>query len=200
MELGGTVGDIESAPFIEAMRQFQFRVGPENFCLIMVSLVPVVGSVGEQKTKPTQMSVRDLRGLGLSPDIVACRSSSPLDESVKSKISMFCHVSPSQVLAIHDCFSVYHVPFLMESQGIIDILEKKLHLVKPMQLPSNTLLKEKWKEITERERTAFDETRIALVGKYTNLQDSYISVVKALKHAALSCHRKLIIDVILFSK
>lgn len=92
VELGGTVGDIESAPFIEALRQFQFRVGAENFCLIMVSLVPQVGSSKEQKTKPTQASVRDLRGLGLTPDVIACRSERQLDQSVREKIAMFCHV------------------------------------------------------------------------------------------------------------
>lgn len=97
VELGGTVGDIESAPFVEALRQFQFRVGLGNFMVIHVSLIPVVGSVGEQKTKPTQSSVRDLRGLGLSPDVIACRSSLPLETSIKDKISMFCHVPPSQV-------------------------------------------------------------------------------------------------------
>ncbi|KAJ2739492.1 CTP synthase ura7, partial [Coemansia sp. BCRC 34301] len=99
VELGGTVGDIESAPFIEAMRQFQFRVGHDNFCLIHVSLVPVVGAVGEQKTKPTQASVRDLRGLGLSPDILACRSAIPFAEGIREKLSMFCQVSPKQVFS-----------------------------------------------------------------------------------------------------
>ena len=94
------MGDIESAPFVEAMRQFQFRVGPDNFCLIHVSLVPVVGSVGEQKTKPTQHSVRELRGCGLSPDIIACRSSKPLDDDIVSKISMFCHVPHHQVFGL----------------------------------------------------------------------------------------------------
>ncbi|KAG5461733.1 MAG: P-loop containing nucleoside triphosphate hydrolase protein [Olpidium bornovanus] len=100
IELGGTVGDIESAPFVEAMRQFQFRVGHENFCLIHVSLVPVVGSVGEQKTKPTQASVRDLRGLGLAPDLIACRSAKALEDGIKAKISMSVthHSSPSPVL------------------------------------------------------------------------------------------------------
>lgn len=103
------MGDIESAPFVEAMRQFQFKVGHENFCLIHVSLVPVVGSVGEQKTKPTQASIRDLRGLGLSPDIIACRSSAPILEEVKRKISMFCHVAPGKsigmVLILRMCSS-----------------------------------------------------------------------------------------------
>ena len=132
VELGGTVGDIESAPFIEAMRQFLFRVGPENFFLVMVSLVPVVGSVGEQKTKPTQSCVRDLRGLGLYPDLIACRSTKPLEDGIKSKLSMFCHVAPKNVMSIHDCESVYHVPFLLMEQGIIGVLEEKLKLIRPV--------------------------------------------------------------------
>lgn len=128
IEMGGTVGDIESAPFIEALRQFQFRVGRDNFILIHVSLVPVVGSVGEQKTKPTQASVRDLRGLGLSPDVVACRSTGPLEESIKEKISLFCQVSPEQVLSVHDCSSVYQVPLILQQQGLSKILFDRLKL------------------------------------------------------------------------
>lgn len=154
VELGGTVGDIESAPFIEAMRQFQFRVGHENFCLIHVSLVPVVGSVGEQKTKPTQMSVRDLRGAGLMPDLIACRSTKPLDATVRDKISMFCHVAPEQVLAVHDVSSVYHVPVLMRDHGIIDFLARRLQLDK-LNIPDNRRLEgkrvwEKWLDLTKR--------------------------------------------------
>lgn len=154
VELGGTVGDIESAPFIEAMRQFQFRVGRENFCLIHVSLVPVVGSVGEQKTKPTQMSVRDLRGAGLMPDLIACRSTKPLDGSVRDKISMFCHVSPEQVLAVHDVSSVYHVPVLMRDRGIINFLIQRLQLDK-LEIPDDRRLEgkriwDKWLDLTKR--------------------------------------------------
>ncbi|KAJ3194808.1 CTP synthase ura7 [Irineochytrium annulatum] len=190
VEMGGTVGDIESAPFIEAMRQFQFRVGHDNFCLIHVSLVPIVGSVNEQKTKPTQASVRDLRGLGLSPDVIACRSTKPLDPSVQGKISMFCHVPVSSVLAVHDCSSVYHVPLLLNDQGILDVIQKRLNLAsRPDPRSSNLLFK--WKELAARHDRLHDVVTIALVGKYTNLQDSYISVVKALEHAALSSNRKL---------
>ena len=102
VELGGTVGDIESMPFIEALRQFQFRVGPENFCLVHVSLVPVVGSVGEQKTKPTQHSIQALRSAGLAPTMLACRSSSALDKAVMEKLALFCHVSPNNILNLID--------------------------------------------------------------------------------------------------
>lgn len=193
VELGGTVGDIESAPFIEAMRQFQFRVGIENFCLIHVSLVPVVGSVGEQKTKPTQASVRDLRGLGLLPDIVACRSSKKLDKEVVDKIAMFCHVSTENVMAVHDCNSVYHVPLLLEEQGLLKVISKKLQM-KINNGPENSKLFQEWKSLTERQENLRESVRIALVGKYTHLKDSYISLVKSLEHAALGCDKKMIID------
>ncbi|CDH52422.1 ctp synthase [Lichtheimia corymbifera JMRC:FSU:9682] len=195
IELGGTVGDIESAPFIEAMRQFQFRVGQDNFCLIHVSLVPVVGSVGEQKTKPTQMSVRDLRGAGLSPDLIAVRSTKPLEESVRGKISMFCHVAPEQVLTVHDVSSVYHVPVLMRDRGIIDFFRKRLALDNlciptERQLDGEKLWK-KWIDLTKSYDHLYDTVTIALVGKYTDLHDSYISVYKALEHASLAAGRKL---------
>lgn len=126
IELGGTVGDIESAPFVEAMRQFQFRVGHENFALIHVSLVPVIN--GEQKSKPTQAAIRDLRGLGLAPDLIACRCSEKLEQPVIEKIAMFCHVGPGQVLGVHDVRSTYHVPLLLKQQGIVDYLTKRLNL------------------------------------------------------------------------
>ncbi|RCI04048.1 CTP synthase ura7 [Rhizopus stolonifer] len=197
IELGGTVGDIESAPFVEAMRQFQFRVGHENFCLIHVSLVPVVGSVGEQKTKPTQMSVRDLRGAGLTPDLIACRSSKILDPSVASKISMFCHVAPEQVLAVHDVSSVYHVPILMRDAGIIDFFRRRLNLdalkVSDECRLAGEALWAKWTTLAGSYEHIHENVTIALVGKYTDLHDSYISVYKALEHAALACKRKIVI-------
>ncbi|EPZ33602.1 CTP synthase [Rozella allomycis CSF55] len=190
IELGGTVGDIESAPFVEAMRQFQFRVGHENFCLIHVSLVPVVGSVGEQKTKPTQSGVRDLRGLGLSPDIIACRCTNEVDDAVRSKISMFCHVPPSQVLSVPDCPSVYHIPLLLESQNLLSILEQRLNLKRPVENPFQDLFP-KWIEIANSLPLLESKVTIALVGKYTHLKDSYISVSKALNHAAVAEKLKL---------
>lgn len=195
IELGGTVGDIESAPFIEAMRQFQFRVGHDNFCLIHVSLVPVVGSVGEQKTKPTQMSVRDLRGAGLSPDLIACRSSKPLDDNVAAKISMFCHVAPEQVLAVHDVSSVYHVPLLLKKHGVIEFLRQRLKLDTVMvpddrRLAGEQLWKD-WAMLASSYVHLHESVTITIVGKYTHLHDSYISVYKALEHAALAHKRKI---------
>jgi len=191
VEMGGTVGDIESAPFIEALRQFQFRVGRENFLLIHVSLVPVVGSVGEQKTKPTQASVRDLRGLGLSPDIMACRSTAPLEPSIIDKIAMFCQVPPELVLSVHDCSSVYEVPLLLHKQGLSDFLVSRLGLKRPTEvLPFFT----QWTKIARIQAESVCNLTVALVGKYTHLKDSYCSVTKSLTHAALHLGYKITIN------
>ncbi|KAI0702027.1 CTP synthase [Cerioporus squamosus] len=197
VELGGTVGDIESAPFVEAMRQFQFRVGHENFALVHVSLVPDMH--GEQKTKPTQTTVHALRGLGLLPDLIACRLivTKPLEPATKAKISMFCHVAPEQVVGVHDVSSVYHVPLLLQSQGIIEYLQKRLNLpsiqITPQMKERGLSLEARWRELTSRQERLFDSVTIALVGKYTDMQDSYMSVVKSLEHSAFRCSRKLIL-------
>ncbi|KAM9320154.1 CTP synthase 1 [Gastrophryne carolinensis] len=146
IELGGTVGDIESMPFVEAFRQFQFKARRENFCNIHVSLVPQPSTTGEQKTKPTQNSVRELRGLGLSPDLVVCRCTTPLDTSVKEKISMFCHVEPQQVICVHDVSSIYRVPLLLEEQGVVEYFRQRLDLPIGRQ-PRRMLMK--WKEMAD---------------------------------------------------
>lgn len=181
---------------MEALRQFQFRVGSENFALIHVSLIPVVN--GEQKTKPTQVAVRDLRGLGLTADIVACRCTHKLEKATTDKISMFCHVGPDQVLVVHDLSSVYHVPLLLDQQMIIEQLSKKLKLEKvsptPGYVSKGASLWADWKNLTSTHDRMFESVTIALVGKYTNLKDSYISVVKSLEHSALRCQRKLTIN------
>lgn len=193
VELGGTVGDIESAPFVEALSQFQFRVGHENFALIHVSLVPVIG--GEQKTKPTQAAIRDLRGLGLIPDMIAARSPAPLSSAVISKLSMFCRVGKDQVLGVHDVESTYHVPLLLEEQGMVSLLKRRLGLeLQGMESGKKEVgreLRRRWRELTSGHDRLIDSVEIVLVGKYTALQDSYMSVVKSLEHAAMRCHRKL---------
>ncbi|KZT70445.1 CTP synthase [Daedalea quercina L-15889] len=197
VELGGTVGDIESAPFIEAMRQFQFRVGYENFALIHVSLVPDMH--GEQKTKPTQTTVHALRGLGLLPDLIACRLivQKPLEPATKAKISMFCHVAPEQVIGVHDVSSVYHVPLLLQSQGIVDYLRKRLNLgavtLTQEMKERGSNLERLWRELTRRQERVIDDVTIVLVGKYTDLHDSYMSVTKSLEHSAFRCSRRLIL-------
>ena len=157
-------------------------------------MIPLVGSVGEQKTKPTQSSVRDLRGLGLSPDVIACRSQKPLDNGVADKIAMFCHVPVSNVIAVHDCTSVYHVPILLKNQKLLDIIKNSLNLTVKDNHESQTLFN-KWNQLTARIERLHETVSIVLVGKYTNLQDSYISVVKSLEHASLSCNRRLQLSV-----
>jgi CTP synthase len=195
IELGGTVGDIESAPFVEAMRQFQFRVGHENFAVIHVSLVPVIN--GEQKSKPTQAAIRDLRGLGLAPDLIACRCTQPLESALIDKLTMFCHVGPGQVIGVHDVASTYHVPLLLREQKILEYFNKRLGLgeikVTTRQKAEGERRLERWRNLTISHDRLFDSVSIVLVGKYTNLQDSYISVIKSLEHASLRCNRKLIL-------
>uniref|UniRef100_A0A7N5ZYP7 CTP synthase n=1 Tax=Anabas testudineus TaxID=64144 RepID=A0A7N5ZYP7_ANATE len=188
IELGGTVGDIESMPFIEAFRQFQFKVKRENFCNIHVSLIPQPSATGEQKTKPTQNSVRELRGLGLSPDLIMCRCSAVLENSVKEKISMFCHVEPEQVICVHDVSSIYRVPLLLEDQGVVSYLSRRLNM--PIETRPRKMLT-KWKEMSDRSDRLLEHCSIALVGKYTKFSDSYASVIKALEHSALAISHKL---------
>lgn len=193
IELGGTVGDIESAPFVEALRQFQFRVGHENFALIHVSLVPVIH--GEQKTKPTQAAIKDLRSLGLLPDMIGCRCSTELDIPTIEKIAMFCHVGAEQVLAIRDVNSTYHVPLLLKEQKMVDFLTRRLRLdelnISGEMAHKGEELFNKWSSLTTKHDQSFEKVTIAIVGKYTNLHDSYLSVIKSLEHSAMRCGRKL---------
>ena len=188
IELGGTVGDIESMPFIEALRQFQFRVGPENFCVAHVSLVPVLGVVGEQKTKPTQHTVQTVRSLGLSPDFLVCRSSALLEDATKSKLSLFCQVPKERIVAMHDVSNLYYIPCMLRDQGVDVELCRRLGLAHTM--PTLTL----WERLSSSFDTSTEVTRIALVGKYTGLSDSYLSVIKSLQHAALAVRRRLEIE------
>ncbi|KAL8579490.1 CTP synthase 1 [Nucella lapillus] len=189
IELGGVIGDIEGMPFVEAFRQFQFRVKRENFVCVHVSLVPQPKATGEQKSKPTQSSVRELRGLGLSPDIIVCRSVSPLEDEVKNKISLFCHVAPEQVYCVHDVTSIYRVPLLLESQGACDFFIQRLNLGIPCSSPRRLMMR--WKELADRYDRLLKEVSIVLVGKYTKLEDAYASVIKSLQHAALAVNHRL---------
>ncbi|GAB2282364.1 CTP synthase 1 [Dionaea muscipula] len=191
IELGGTIGDIESMPFIEALGQFSCRVGPGNFCLIHVSLVPVLNVVGEQKTKPTQHSVRGLRGLGLTPDILACRSAKPLDENIKLKLSQFCHVPEDNIITLYDVPNIWHVPLLLRDQmahkAILKVLDLSSVEWKEPEL-------EEWTVRTRLSDLLDKPVRVAMVGKYTGLSDSYLSVLKALLHASVALNRKLVVD------
>lgn len=190
VELGGTVGDIESMPFIEALRQLSYRVGPGNFCLVHVSLVPVLGVVGEQKTKPTQHSVRELRGLGLTPNILACRSAQALEQNIKEKLSQFCHVPAGNILTIYDVPNIWHVPLLLRDQKAHEAILKELNLSSVARSPCL----EKWTKRAEICDNLVTPVKIAMVGKYTGLSDAYLSVLKALEHASIECSRKLSVE------
>jgi CTP synthase len=185
IELGGTVGDIESAPFIEALRQFQFRVGRENIYFVHVSLVPVMGPVGEQKTKPTQHTVKELRGLGITPDVLVCRAEAPLARETREKLAQFCHVSPDAVMSAHDVSNIYRVPLLLKEQGMCEALGIDCEV---------TDLMTRWEKMADRVDNLGDDVRIAMVGKYTGLTDSYLSVIKSLQHASYTVERTLQID------
>ncbi|KAM0858713.1 hypothetical protein ACQ4PT_047644 [Festuca glaucescens] len=196
IELGGTIGDIESMPFIEALGQFSYRVGPGNFCLVHVSLVPVLNVVGEQKTKPTQHSVRGLRGLGLTPNILACRSTKELEENVKEKLSQFCHVPAANIVTLYDVSNIWRIPLLLRDQKAHEAILKVLNIQRfclHIYFPGEPKLDE-WVARATMFDTLQDTVRIAMVGKYTGLSDSYLSVLKALLHASVDCRRKLVVD------
>jgi len=192
IELGGTIGDIEGMPFVEAFRQFQFRVGIENFMNIHVSLLPSPKSTGEMKTKPTQHSIRSLRGLGLSPDLIMCRSNVPIFSNIKDKISNFCHVPPEQVIGVHDVPTIYHVPGLLEDQKVSQYILKRLNL----EAKSPHALLHQWRKLADKNDRIQNKVKITMVGKYTRFEDSYTSVIKSLKHAALAINRKLDLTII----
>ncbi|KAL6992135.1 CTP synthase (glutamine hydrolyzing) [Sarracenia purpurea var. burkii] len=195
IELGGTIGDIESMPFVEAIGQFSYRVGDGNFCLIHVSLVPVLNVVGEQKTKPTQHSVRGLRSLGLKPNILACRSTMELDENVKAKLSQFCHVPEENILTLYDVPNIWHVPLLLKDQKAHEAILRVLNL---SGVASEPELGE-WTSRAVLCDRLHDPVRIAMVGKYTGLSDSYLSVLKVnlnylrLVKNKLSCQMSLLV-------
>ncbi len=177
VEIGGTVGDIESMPFLEAVRQLSIDVGKENCVFVHTTLVPIMPVVGEPKTKPTQHSVKELRAVGIQPNVIVARAPHPLDEDVRRKISLFCDVPTSGVVSAPDAGSIYEVPLLLERQGLTEYLMDRLAL----EGKGSDL--EGWKAFVERINNPEDEVDIALVGKYTHLKDSYISHVEAFTHA-----------------
>jgi len=193
IEVGGTVGDIESHVFLEALRQFAARVGYSNIMFVHVSLVPVLGSVGEQKTKPTQHSVKELRSVGINPDVIICRSTKPLEGSTKDKLALFCQVPSTHMLTVADVSNIYHVPLMLAAQGAAEIIARRLKLDLAEPGGGSTTLT-RWREIAAVVDEMKDEVRIALVGKYNGLQDSYLSVIKSLQHAAITACKRLTID------
>ncbi len=182
IEVGGTVGDIESQPFLEAIRQFQHEVGHENAILIQVTLIPYLKASGEMKTKPTQASVKALQGMGLQPDIIVCRSEYPINQQIRDKIALFCNVPSHHVLQNLDVEYLYEVPLVMEKEHLADVACECLGLD-----PGKPDLDD-WREMVDDLRSPTHEVEIALVGKYTSLHDAYISVVEALKHGGISSH------------
>ena len=185
IELGGTVGDIESMVFLEALRQYRYRVGNDNFAHIHVSLVPVVGAVGEPKSKPTQHGVRELRAAGLQPDLIICRSTQPLDRGVIGKISQFCMVPPSHVLSVHDVSNIYKVPLLLHQQRVASLV---LNCLRLHRMPPDDSQLLQWSAIASHSEQQRQVIRVGVVGKYTGLSDSYLSISKSLEHAAMACH------------
>jgi len=180
IEVGGTVGDIESQPFLESIRQFQHEVGRENAILIHVTLIPYLKSSGEMKTKPTQASVKELQGMGIQPDIIVCRSEHPLDVGIKEKLALFCNVPKSHVLQNLDVDILYEAPLAMEKEHLAQVACECLGLSCP-----EPDLKE-WQDMCIAWKNPTRSVSVALVGKYIQLHDAYISVVEALKHGGVA--------------
>src|SRR3972149_2843657 len=182
VEVGGTVGDIEGLPFLEALRQFKHDVGEQNVCYVHVSLIPYLPAAGELKTKPTQHSVKELRSIGIQPDVLVCRTSRPLSAGVKEKLSLFTDVPVERVIQALDAGSIYEVPLTLEDEGLGRAIGERLGL----QTPPPDLAE--WGEIVDRIRRPSSKVQIALVGKYMGVEDSYVSIVEALHHGGIA-HR-----------
>lgn len=185
-EIGGTVGDIESLPFLEAIRQVKKDVGKNDVLYIHVTLVPYISAAGELKTKPTQHSVKELRSIGISPDILVCRSEKPISKEMREKMAMFCDVDPDAVIQNLTARSIYEVPMLMEEQGLDTIVLRKLAMEdKPKDMQG-------WHDMVARMLKKYDKkVTIAVVGKYVALQDAYISITESLRHAAVANETEL---------
>jgi CTP synthase len=179
-EIGGTVGDIESLPFLESIRQFRKDVGRQNVLYMHVTLIPWIPSAGEMKTKPTQHSVKELRSIGIQPDILVCRSDRPLPEGLKEKISGFCDVPAECVITAQDASSIYEVPLILEREGLA---QQTLELLQLEQRPFDL---SQWKTLVDRLYRPNRQVEVAIVGKYIRLSDAYLSVIEALRHAAVS--------------
>jgi CTP synthase len=175
-EVGGTVGDIEILPFLEAIRQFRKDAGRDNVCYLHVTLVPFIGPSGEQKTKPTQHSVTELRSRGIQPDIIVCRSEEPLSPNLKRKISNLCDVDERAVVNAADARNIYELPLILHEEGLDDVVCETLRLDAPIDLTD-------WETVVAKVEAASRPVRIGLIGKYVELPDAYLSVVESLKHA-----------------
>jgi CTP synthase len=187
-EVGGTVGDIEILPFLEAIRQFRKDVGRENVFYLHVTLVPYIGPSGEQKTKPTQHSVTELRSRGIQPDAIVCRSDRLIPKRLKEKIAALCDVPEDGIVTAADADNLYEIPLVLHEEGLDDYVCKVLHL------DEHEADLTEWRALVERVRAATEEVRIGLVGKYVNLPDAYLSVVEALKHGGYASGANVVID------
>ncbi len=185
VEIGGTVGDIESMPFLEAIRQFRLDVGRENTIYVHLTLVPFIGAAGELKTKPTQHSVRDLRSIGIQPDILLCRTDRFLDSDIKRKIALFCDVAEGAVITAKDVDTIYEVPLVLKAEGLDQIILKQLGL------PLTRANTEAWEELVDRIKNPVDELTIHVVGKYTGYEDSYKSLNEAVYHGGFASRLKV---------
>ena len=179
VEIGGTVGDIESLPFLEAVRQLRNEIGRDNCAFVHVSLMPFIGPSGELKTKPTQHSVKELRSLGLQPDVIVCRSDRPIGRNLKEKISLLCDVPISGVISAVDAASIYKVPLVLHREGLDEEIARHLRIDAEPDLTE-------WETLVERIDRATEPVKIAVVGKYVNMRDAYLSVMEALKHGGFA--------------
>src|ERR1043166_1717569 len=184
VEIGGTVGDIESMPFLEAIRQFRLDVGRENTLYIHLTLVPYIGTAGELKTKPTQHSVRDLRSIGIQPDVLLCRTDRFLDADIKRKIALYCDVPEEAVITAKDVDTIYEVPLVLSGEGLDGIVLKSLGLEGPR--PNMAA----WEELVHTIKNPRGEVVIGIVGKYVSFEDSYKSLNEALSHGGFGNHVK----------
>ncbi len=186
-EIGGTVGDIEILPFLEAVRQFRNEVGRDNVCYVHVTLVPYIGPSGEQKTKPTQHSVTELRSRGIQPDVIVCRSAEPMSDQLKRKISSQCDVDQRHVINAADVKNIYELPLILHDEGFDTVICEVLKIDAPLDLTP-------WRELVARVEASTTPVHIGLIGKYVELQDAYLSVVESLKHAGFHHGAKVQIE------
>ncbi len=188
-EIGGTVGDIESLPFLEAIRQIKYEVGRENVMYIHMTLVPFLEKAGELKTKPTQHSVKELRSLGIQPDILVCRTEQPISDSLKEKIALFCDLKPEEVIENRDVASIYELPVMLEENNLSELVLEHLGLdaERPADLSG-------WRKIVDIINNPKASIKVALIGKYVELKDAYLSVAEALEHGAIANQVELEID------
>jgi CTP synthase len=186
-EVGGTVGDIEILPFLEAIRQYRKEAGRDNVCYVHVTLIPFIGPSGEQKTKPTQHSVTELRSRGIQPDVIVCRSSEPITDSLKRKISNLCDVEERAVVNAADAANIYELPLILHDEGLDEVVCDVLRLEGPIDLGP-------WEALVDRAQRSDRQVRIGLIGKYVALKDAYLSVAESLRHAGFHHGAKVEID------